>query len=426
MAAAALFATVEARTARAEALKAESVNKVLSGMLSTFGDYGFDPQKYTVAEMLAAAERDLGKGPKKDPLVEATVRRSLADGYTGLSRFADAKRQIDRAIPILEKLGDKMELAAALSVQARIDQNDGNLEAMVLHLNQSLDLLMRLGPEAPAEAIFDAKLTLAQALSPQAGLNRDLARARRLTEEAIELARRDASISRVGLALALSEMGSILAEEQKPVEAEKVLLEALATGRGEDPGGTWELNPLFTLHGIRDRAGDLAGSEAYASQEVQVMAHRVGPNHLMTAVARIQWASLAARNHEIQPAVEAVDQAMPIVMKDAAPASPNRWIAARDSSLVMRLAGRLSDAEHYARLALSAAQAQHLSDSDARLANSWEQLGYALAAEKKIAESTQCLKEAQSIYARAGAGWVATREAVGRRLAEIEKPSNPK
>lgn len=419
LAAATAVSVSEARTARAEALKAAAVNQFLSGMLSTFAAFDFDGEKYTVVQMLAASERDLESGPKKSPLIEATLRRSLAESYIGLSRFADARRQLDRAIPMLLKLGDQSELAAALAAQARVDQNDGNLDSAVRRLEQALDLLRQLGGKAPPAAVFDSKLGLAEALSARAGLNREPGRARRLVEEAIAAGTRDPTISRVRLAKALSDFGELLAGEGRANEGEKLMRQALATGREEKPGGSWELEPLYNLQMLRERAGDVGAAKEFARQEMEVMAHTAGPNHVMTAVAKVGWARLAARDHEVAEAAKAVDEAMPIVAKDASTASPNFWLATRDAAVVMRLAGHLSEAERYARQSLQAAQAQHLADSDPRLANSWQQLGNALAAENKAAEGIQCLERARAIYALAGRNWAASQEAVARQIAGL-------
>jgi hypothetical protein len=51
---------------------------------------------------------------------------------------------------------------------------------------------------------------------------------------------------------------------------------------------------------------------------------------------------------------------------------------------------------------LEGAQAQHLTNTDPRLANSWQQLGGTLIAENKITEGLQCLEQARAIYAQGG------------------------
>ena len=73
--------------------------------------------------MLGAAEQELQRGRKREPLVEATLRRSLAESYVGLRRFDDARRQMSKAWPVIGKLGDDGEVAQALMVQAALDES---------------------------------------------------------------------------------------------------------------------------------------------------------------------------------------------------------------------------------------------------------------------------------------------------------------
>ena len=84
LAGAAIIAAHQAQVARAEALKAEKVNQFLNDMLLSSTDYSFDPQKFTVAQMLEAAEARLEKGRTGDARTEATLRRSLGAGYVAL------------------------------------------------------------------------------------------------------------------------------------------------------------------------------------------------------------------------------------------------------------------------------------------------------------------------------------------------------
>jgi hypothetical protein len=239
-------------------------------------------------------------------------------------------------------------------------------------------------------------------------------------DESIELAKREPTIRRTSLAGAMCELAILIDRKKPSKEGEDIIRRALNIGRTEQPGGSWELDPLYALQTRREQANDLRGAEDFARQEAEVMAGTAGPNHPLTAVARVGWARLAARVGEIPAAVEAVDQAMPIVLEHTPGGSPSLWISTRDAAVVMRLAHRLNDAEHYSRLSLKAAQTQHLGDSDPRLANSWQQLGNALAEEGKTSEAIRSLQQARAIYERAGREWAGTERTVAQRIAELE------
>jgi hypothetical protein len=62
LAGASVIAVHQARVARAAAFKAEKVNEFLNEMLLPSVNLGFNPQKFTVAQMLDGAEARLGKG----------------------------------------------------------------------------------------------------------------------------------------------------------------------------------------------------------------------------------------------------------------------------------------------------------------------------------------------------------------------------
>lgn len=59
LAGAAIVAEYQARAARAESSKAEKINQFLNDMLLSSTDYSFDPQKFTVSQMLEGAEARL-------------------------------------------------------------------------------------------------------------------------------------------------------------------------------------------------------------------------------------------------------------------------------------------------------------------------------------------------------------------------------
>src|SRR5205814_8735068 len=114
------------------------------------------------------AEKRIDSGPRLDPLVEASVRRSLAESYIGMAHYPDARRQLDRAMPLLSKSGDRSELAAALFDRGSVEAAAGNYAAAVQDLDRTLAVLAQLGSKAPPIDAFETKLRLAGVLSPRA------------------------------------------------------------------------------------------------------------------------------------------------------------------------------------------------------------------------------------------------------------------
>jgi len=407
----------QARSAHAEAVKSQQVSQFLTGILGATGRAQFDPQKYTVAEMLDAAEERLAKGPKQDPLIEALEHSSLARSYMRMRLADKAMAQLDQAIPKLETLGDDGALADALEAKAMIAQDRGHLDAAVADWERSLAILRRMGRNAPAVLVFDAKDNLAVTLSFLMHSQKE--RARQLYGEAIAMARKDASIPRTALATCLAHNAELLSSDGKDREAEAMLLEALSTGRQEDPGGQWEFSPLFFLSGMRASDGDSRGAKAYAAQLVEVANRNVGPDSAEVAQAKLTWALAAAKTGESDRAAQAISEAMPVIEKSFASPSLDLWFAGRNASVVMRMAGRYAESERYARLSLKVARDAHIGPSDARLGNSWEALGEALCAENKFVEGLDAMRQAKSIYEKAGPVWAAAAARVTGRLAEI-------
>jgi hypothetical protein len=112
IAAASIVAVLEARTARAEALKSEQVNQFLTEMLTSNGVDRGDLDRYTVEQMLEAADRRLekaqdtakrGKLPKQTaggPVTLAILHLRLAQGYLSQQRFDKVQFHLNRSIPV--------------------------------------------------------------------------------------------------------------------------------------------------------------------------------------------------------------------------------------------------------------------------------------------------------------------------------------
>jgi serine/threonine protein kinase len=214
---AAVVAGWEARAAREEARRSAAINGFLNDMLNKASGQGFDPQTYTVAQMLDDATEQLKGRWKDDPLTEAEIRASLGGSYNALSRFYQAKAHNTRALELYRALGSRAGEARMLHYLGIGASNAGLYEESLPYRRRALDLLSRLGKDAEPVLVFECKRDYASALS---WLNRDPDTARRLVDEAIALAEREPAISRVGLARAISLRGDLLASQGRLAEAE--------------------------------------------------------------------------------------------------------------------------------------------------------------------------------------------------------------
>src|SRR5579863_3656662 len=183
LAGASVIAVHQAQVARAEALKAEKVNRFLNDMLLSSTDYSFDPQKFTVAQMLEAAEARLEKSWTGDSRTEATLRYSLGSSYSAMMRFDRARPQLEKALAMFQALGYEKEVSWTLYRLADLAAAEGRAEDAVRGYEQSLAHSKHLGKDATPMVVFSAKVDLATTLSMM--LNRRLPEAQALFDDAI-------------------------------------------------------------------------------------------------------------------------------------------------------------------------------------------------------------------------------------------------
>ena len=400
---AAVVAALNARAARAEVLKSEQVNRFLTEMVARNDRDQSDFGKSTVEEMLEAADRRLENGQAMQaggPLTLAVLHKSLATGYLGQQRYDKVQFHLDRAIPVFRAAGDGRQLAGALRLQARAEEDQGRYPEADRLFQEALAVYRHMGKDAPAAEVFETKSQYGQLLFLLMHTRLDEAAA--LYDELIAMGRRDRSIPRVDLALAMANRSGILLEAHKFQEAEAAAREALAMGRTEAPGGIWEAEPLFTLTNIYYALNKYPQAKEAAREMIDVHARNEGPDSLGAAQAKNIWAGFASNTGEGAAAVVALQESMPVIEKLIQSPSMNLWHAARNASNVMRREGHFAEAEHYARESLAVAEAAHLQASDARAANSWEALGRALLAQKKYAEAIPAFEQAEAIYRRGG------------------------
>jgi serine/threonine protein kinase len=410
-----LFAMRQAQLARAQALKAEKVNQFLNDMLSSAGELNFDPQKFTVAQMLDAAAPRLEKSWKGDPLTEATLRTSLGKSYLAVQRHDQAKMLLLAARATFQKLGNQSEEAGVLLLLGQNAAETGIPAEAVDDYRDALERLNRLGKSAPPLLVFRTKNALADLL--YSNMNRDAEEARKLLSEAIDLAAREPSIPRPALALAQTTRGATLINEGKTAEAEAAFYQALETFRRENYEGIAKAMPYYYLANLNARGGNFATAREAARKYYEVRLRNLGPIHARTAEAKIMWARYRAETGETKEAVEQALEAMPTARVGLPPLSAILWTSLLNVSHILNLAGRFSEAETYAREGLAVLDNLHIPEVDARRGQTVFELGQALEGEKKYGEATSSLERSAGIFERLGPVWAKRAEQV-RKMVE--------
>jgi serine/threonine protein kinase/Tfp pilus assembly protein PilF len=399
LAGAAIVAVHQAQVARAEALKADKVNEFLNEMLLSSTYYSFDPQKFTVAQMLEAAEARLEKNWSGAPSTEAALRYSLGSSYSSLKRFDRAKPQLEKALAMFQALRNEQGVAMTLYRLAELAAREGRANEAARGYEQALEHWIHLGKDAAPIRVFAAKVDLAATLSMM--LNRRLPEARALLDEAIELGNRDSSIPKGNLANAIAHRAIMLQNEGKLKQAEAMYRQALAIGRQEDPNGFWQATTLLGLATVI-APRDPAGAAEISRQRYELIASHRGLDSADTAVAKILWARQRGDAGELGEAATQVLEAMAIVRKYFVASSMDRWFALSSSAHVLNQAKRYPEAESLAREMLPILEANHLPGNDGRRAESLFELGKALHGEKKDREAREVLKQSAAIYDACG------------------------
>ncbi len=396
LAGAAVFSVHQAQVARAAAFKAEKVNEFLNEMLLPQTTFGFDPQKFTVAQMLDIAEARLGKGWTGDPKTEADLRYSLGTSYGGLLRYDRARPQLKKSLAIFRELGYEVEETRTLLRLAEMADYEGHPDEEVQELDEVLKHLKHLGKNAPPLMVFTAKNEFASALSTN--LNRRLPEAKTLFEEAIALGNRDSSIPKVSLALAIAHYAGMLHQRYNQLDqAEAMYRQALVIGRQQDTTGTWQAFPLFGL-AILIASKDPSGAAELDRQRYELLLHNRGADDGLTALAMILWARHRVIAGQPSDTVPQALEAMKSVRKYFLPSSMSYWFGACNTAFVLNSAKRYKEAESMARDTFPAIEANRLPEIDGRRAESLLELGKAFHGQKKDREAAPLLKRAEMIY----------------------------
>jgi tetratricopeptide (TPR) repeat protein len=389
-------------------------------MLGATGNHTFNPRTFTVAQMLEAAEPKLEKSWKDDPLTKATLQLSLGNSYLAIDRRDRAQSHLDNALATFHALGDQKGSAATLRALALLAVNDGRPEAGVQLYEQALQKLKYLGKDAPPLLVYHASMELANVLTLY--LNQRRPECRTLFDEAIALATRDTSIPRTDLASAIFYRAGISMADGNYDEAEALYKNSLTIGRQEDPGGYWEMDPLFGLTNASARKGDFAAAKEFARQRYEVAVRFEGPDHVDAAVSKMIWARHRAEMGEIRESVNQLREAMPVIRKAYRPPSLDLWVCLAAAARILNRAERFGEAEPYAREALAVVDSARLTQSDSRRAESLFHLGEALRGQGRDREAIDALQKSAAVYERAGSQWAKAAERIRAMLSRGQNP----
>jgi len=299
----------QATRAELERSKTEQVNEFMANMLAAV-DPGEQGLNVTVAQVLSQAARDIDSS-QLDPEIEAQIRHTLGQTYYGLGLYDSAAPHATRAFDLrLKHLGPKNqrtvfslswvaalaeargdfaeaealarrmlemqrvvpnaslgEIATATDNVARMVEQQGRLdEAMALHL-ESIELRRR----STDSTTLDALPYTLNALAVSYQYKNNLAKAESLLVEALDVEQRVRSTTSVAYGELLRGLASVIADRQRPAEADSVIEESIVVLRkavgGSHPSylrSVYAAAELRYVHGDLTRA--IAGAEEVVAQ----------------------------------------------------------------------------------------------------------------------------------------------------------------
>ncbi len=274
----------EARRARRVAEEQTAVAEAVSHFLETDLLGAAKPQRegdreLTLHEVLDRAAASLEKGFDGPPVVEAAVRRSLAEAYWGLGSYDDSLRHRARALSLRrsaqgpehpETLREMVELGVS---ECRL----GHLDAAQRLLDQGLPAALRvLGPDDRETLRFR---TLEGRIAQGRG---DLERSETVFAEVLAATRRVAADDDLEIARAANDLSVVQGRLGRPgrVEAQRIVYEAYRRHYGDDYADT--VTALANLAFTIAVQGRLAEAEPLLREVLERRGRILGKTHPRT------------------------------------------------------------------------------------------------------------------------------------------------
>lgn len=402
LSAAMLFAVAQSKAATEEARKAEKLSEFLNNMLSSGGNYNFDPKRYTVAQLLdsAVARLDL-KTRKAEPLTDAMLRTSLGASYAAVEEPKKAKQQLEAALATYRSQRDRAGEAIVLSALGNALSSTDVPRSLQL-FRQSIELQRSIGRTASPDLRFTSREALADM---EAILQSDHREAFRLIEEAITIAAAEPSITKEMLAQAQGVYGGLLSDAGKPAQAEQMLREASRNFGPENYRNPMRSKSLHNLMTLYSRQDNFAPARDVAKEYYELLVFNLGPDHLAAAEGMLLWSRFRADTGQAAEALAPSVLAMKNVRSKYPPGSIGLWSDLRNLAHVQNSAGDFRGARKSAEEALVIYKNGTWSPTDPRRAQNLLELGIALQGLHRVSDSRLVLQEALAIYDKSGPLW---------------------
>ncbi len=238
----------------------------------------------------------------KQPVVEASIRQTIAETYRDLGLYPDAERQLTRALELRRRLlgpshPDTVQTLFTLAMVAREQGNRAQAESL---FSQVLENRRgRLGLEHPdtLKAMHElAELYAAEGKYPQA---------EELGSRVLEIRRRLLGPEDIETLSSMHELASVYGAEGKDPQAEDLNVRILELQRRVL--GPEHPNTLATMNNLAAtylREGKYAQAEKLSAEVLQTQRRTLGPEHPATLTTAVNLAMAYTRQGKLTQAIE--------------------------------------------------------------------------------------------------------------------------
>ena len=250
----------ERNRAERERAKAQAISAFLQDMLQSADPWQGGSRQTTVAEALKAGVKKVNEGKIGDPLVTASIKRTIGSVYLGLGRIEDADTLIRAALAErIRRAGPGTEEAAESYVDlGNLYRQQGKFDSAAVMIERALATQRRLHGSTDT-LVAATLLDLSDVYASQG----DYGRADSLGREALRVLRAIYGDRHAALADAMGRIASAELSANKLRAADSTARAAIAMLRSLGLGKTPAAAPIIN---------DLAISRAYQGDRVESMA----------------------------------------------------------------------------------------------------------------------------------------------------------
>ncbi len=271
----------------------------------------------TARELLDKAAKDIDTGLSKDPELQASMMHVIGRAYMYQGLYARAQSVFERGIGAStsagmqesrEAMNTMHDLAWALLQQGRVSDAEA-LERKLMDTQRRV-----LGADHP-----DTLATMSELGYTLCEEKKNCAEGVRLNREVLEKQKRRLGPEAFYTLVTMDNLAILLAEDGRPVEAEKLQQEALEIHlRVFGPENLGTINAMTNLAEFQRDLGQDEEAKNLLHQALDVEGRVFGPDQPETAQTRYDLASILTRTGQSEEAIsllrQAVDHGLPPLM----------------------------------------------------------------------------------------------------------------